>query len=70
MAIGMQEFQEQKIVSYTPFNSGGVLEALGFHPTSEAVVAQLAVIVLAIVTFIVLDRRGRHADVGQASTRA
>jgi high-affinity iron transporter len=70
MAIKMigdavQEFQEQQFVSYTELKSGGVLEALGLNPTVEAAVAQLAVIVLAIVTFVVLSRRGQQGDAAQ-----
>jgi high-affinity iron transporter len=70
MAIKMigdavQEFQEQQFVSYTEIKSGGMLEALGLNPTVEAVVAQLAVVVLAIVTFVVLSRRGQQVDVAQ-----
>jgi high-affinity iron transporter len=55
----MQEFQEQQIFSYTPLNSGGMLEALGLNPTVEAVTAQLVVIVLAGLTYVVLSRRGQ-----------
>ena len=58
----MQEFQEQQIVSYTPLNSGGVLEVLGLNPTVEAVAAQLAVIVLAVVTYVVLSRRSQQGE--------
>ena len=61
----MQEFQEQQIVSYTPLNSGGVLEALGLNPTIEAVTALLAVVVFAVVTYVVLSRRGQQAEAGQ-----
>jgi high-affinity iron transporter len=57
----MMEFQEQQIFSYTPIDSGGVLEALGLNPTVEAVSAQVFVMVLAAFTFVVLDRRGRNA---------
>jgi high-affinity iron transporter len=57
----MMEFQEQQIFSYTPIDSGGVLEALGLNPTVEAVSAQVFVMVLAVFTFVVLDRRGRNA---------
>jgi high-affinity iron transporter len=61
----IQEFQEQQLVSYTEIKSSGVLEALGLNPSLEAVGAQLMVIVLAILTFIVLDRRGKQAEAGQ-----
>ncbi len=58
---GIQEFQEQLIVSLNPIPGGNWLEKIGFNPTWEAVSAQIAVIVLAIGTFIVLDRRARNA---------
>jgi high-affinity iron transporter len=64
------EFQEQQVFSYTPIDSGGVLEALGLNPTVEAVSAQVFVMVLAVCTFVVLDRRGRGANAQQAGTRA
>ena len=63
----IQEFQEQQYVSYTPIDSGGLLEALGLNPTVEAAAIQVVVIVLAVLTFVVLDRRGHQADAGQAS---
>jgi len=58
---GLQEFQEQQLISYTEIKSGGWLTAIGFNPTWEAVAAQLAVIVVAVITVLVLDRRGRTA---------
>jgi high-affinity iron transporter len=57
----LQEFQEQQFVSYTEIKGGGWLEAIGFNPTWEAVAAQLAVVVLAVITVLVLDRRSRTA---------
>lgn len=66
----MMEFQEQQIFSYTPIDSGGVLETLGLNPTVEAVSAQVFVTVLAVFTFVALDRRGRQAEVEQAGRRA
>lgn len=62
----MQEFQEQLIFSYTPLETGGVLEALGLNPTVEAVAAQLAVIVFAVLTFVLLSRRSSQTDVQRA----
>jgi high-affinity iron transporter len=68
---GIQEFQEQLIVSYTPIKSGDWLLAVGLNPTLEAVAAQAVVILLAIATFIVLDRRARHsADALTGRTQA
>lgn len=71
MAIKMigdaiQEFQEQQYVSYTPLESGGALEALGLNPTVEAVAAQVAVMVLAAVTYVVISRRGQQDNVQRA----
>jgi high-affinity iron transporter len=62
----MQEFQEQLIFSYTPLETGGVLEALGLNPTVEAVAAQLAVIAFAVLTFVLLRRRNSRTDVQRA----
>jgi hypothetical protein len=44
--------------------------ALGLNPTVEAVAAQLAVIVIAVVTIAVLDRRARQATAKDAASRA
>lgn len=58
----IQEFQEQAYVTYSEIrNGGGVLTAIGFNPTWEAVAIQLLVIVLAIGTYLVLERRARMA---------
>jgi len=57
----LQEFQEQQIVPYTEFAGGPLLEMIGFNPTLEAALAQGAVILLAAVTFFVLERHGRRA---------
>ncbi len=55
----IQEFQEQLIVSYTTLTGAGWLSNIGFNPTLEAVAAQTLVIVLAVATFVTLDRRAR-----------
>jgi high-affinity iron transporter len=57
----VQEFQEQQLVGYTEIKGGAWLADIGFNPTIEAVGLQLVVIACAVVTFIVMDRRGRHA---------
>ncbi|MCC6780267.1 MAG: FTR1 family protein [Hyphomicrobiales bacterium] len=62
----IQEFQEQLIVPYTSLAGAGWLTSIGFNPTLEAVAIQLSVIVLAGVTFVVLDRRSRS---GAATTQ-
>jgi high-affinity iron transporter len=67
----IQEFQEQQYISYTDIGFGAAwFEALGLNPTVEAVVAQLLVIVFAILAFVVLDRRGRHAAGQQQAGRS
>lgn len=54
---GMQEFQEQQFVSFTPVKNSAWMETIGLNPTWEAVSAQLAVVVLAVVTYLILSRR-------------
>ena len=44
----------------------GWLDRLGLNPSLEAIALQLAVIVGALVTFVALDRRGRHAAAAEA----
>lgn len=53
----MQEFQEQQFVSFTPINNSAWMENIGLNPTWEAVSAQLAVVVLAVLTYLILSRR-------------
>ncbi len=63
----IQEFQEQQYISYTDIGKAGPwLDALGLNPTVEAVAVQVLVIVFAVVTFILLDRRGRQSNAQQA----
>jgi high-affinity iron transporter len=57
----IQEFQEQLMVPASPIKGSNWLEAIGFNPTWEAVSAQIVVIVLAVVTYVVLERRARAA---------
>jgi high-affinity iron transporter len=57
----IQEFQEQQLVSYTEVRHGDWLSAIGLNPTVEALAAQMVVVVLAIATFVILDRRARVA---------
>jgi high-affinity iron transporter len=54
---GMQEFQEQQLISYTPVKNNGWMEAIGLNPTWEAISAQLVVVVLAALTYLILSRR-------------
>jgi high-affinity iron transporter len=58
---GIQEFQEQQLVSTTPLGHAGWLERIGLNPTLEALAAQLVVVVLAIATYVILERRARSA---------
>jgi high-affinity iron transporter len=53
----IQEFQEQLIVPSNPVASVAWLLEYGLNPTREALAAQGAVILLAIVTFLVWHRR-------------
>jgi high-affinity iron transporter len=66
----VQELQEQQWLSYTELRGGGWLATIGFNPTVEALSVQLAVIALAIFTFIVMDRRGRESAANSARNRA
>jgi high-affinity iron transporter len=64
----IQEFQEQQIVSYTSIKGADWLSTAGLNPTLEAISAQIIVIVLAVVTFLVLDRRARRPEHAQTSS--
>jgi high-affinity iron transporter len=57
----IQEFQEQQYISFTELHGGTWLVDIGFNPSVEAVAVQLVVIALALVTFVLIDRRGRKA---------
>lgn len=56
---GMQEFQEQQYVSFTPVPSADWLLDIGFNPTWEAIIAQLVVVAVAIGTILVMSRQSR-----------
>lgn len=58
---GLQEFQEQALVPYDPAPGAGWLTNLGLNPTWEAVGAQAAVIVIALLglTLAASNRRQR-----------
>jgi high-affinity iron transporter len=56
------EFQEQLIVPSNPVSAGAWLLEIGLNPTREALIAQGAVIALAIVTFLVWHRNAARAD--------
>ena len=55
------EFQEQLIVPSNPVASLGWMLEYGLNPTREALLAQGAVIVLAIVTFLLWRRNASGA---------
>src|SRR5262245_5006153 len=57
----IQEFQEQQIVPYDPVPGGDWLATIGLNPTWEALAAQGAVIVLAVVTFLIWQRRSAQS---------
>ncbi len=56
---GMQEFQEQQFVSFTPVPGANWLLEVGFNPTWEAIIAQLIVVAIAIGTVMVVSRQSR-----------
>lgn len=56
---GLQEFQEQLMVPSTAAPAGRVLEMLGLNPTWEALGVQGIVIVLAVSTWLLAQRRAR-----------
>jgi high-affinity iron transporter len=56
---GMQEFQEQQYVSFTPMPGASWLMDIGFNPTWEAVIAQLVVVAIAIGTVLWVSRQNR-----------
>ena len=62
----IQELQEQQIVPYSELKRADWLGAVGFNPTLEAVSTQLVVVALAVLTFLILDRRGRKQAVDSA----
>ena len=67
----IQEFQEQLLIPYTMLTGAGWLSNIGLNPTLEAIGIQGAVVLLAVLTFLVIDRRARlSAGVGskQVST--
>ena len=62
------EFQEQLIVPMNPVGSMAWLLEIGFNPTREALMAQGAVILLALVTFVLWHRSAsRTGDAAKAS---
>jgi high-affinity iron transporter len=67
----IQELQEQQLVSYTNLRGAGWLDSIGFNPTVEAIAAQTVVIVimLAILIFVMLDRRSRVSSAESVRNR-
>lgn len=57
----LQEFQELALVPYHDLGAGW-LETLGLNPTAEALGAQVAVIVFALLTLLVLQRRAQESQ--------
>ncbi len=58
----IRELQEQQILPYSELRRADWLASIGFNPTLEAVSTQIVVIALAVLTFLIFDRRGRkHA---------
>ena len=63
---GIQEFQEQLMIPYTPVDSASWLSSLGLNASWEALGAQALIILLAIASFWILARR-RPAQAETAS---
>jgi high-affinity iron transporter len=63
----IMEFQEQLIVPSHPVSAGAWLLEIGLNPTREALIAQGAVIALAVVTFLVWRRNARADTPATAS---
>jgi high-affinity iron transporter len=61
------EFQEQLIVPMNPVGAMAWLLEIGFNPTREALLAQGAVIALAIVTFLLWHRNASTQEAAKAS---
>lgn len=59
-----QEFQEQALMPYHEFGANW-LSSLGLNPTIEALGAQVSIVLLAVLTFAVLNRRGRELAAAQ-----
>jgi high-affinity iron transporter len=55
----IQEFQEQAMIPVTDAPGAGVLGAIGFNPTLEALSIQLLVVLLALATYSVFQRNAR-----------
>ena len=67
IGAAIQEFQEQQLIPYDPIASlAPLLMSVGFNPTWEAVAIQGAVVVLAVVTFLIWRRSATAAE-GKAS---
>jgi high-affinity iron transporter len=67
IGLAMLELQEQQLVPYTDLGGASWLASIGFNPSVEAIATQLVVILLAGLTFILLDR---HSRIGGAQRRA
>ena len=53
------EFQEQQLISHTEFRGSKWLDTIGLNPTLEAASVQLAVVLFAAATFLILQYRAR-----------
>jgi high-affinity iron transporter len=68
IGAAIQEFQEQQIIPFDPIAGAAPwLMSVGFNPTWEAIAIQGAVVVLAIVTFVIWRRSATTAAEGKAS---
>lgn len=65
---GIQEFQEQLIVPSNPVGTMAWLLDVGFNPTREALVAQAAVMLFAVVTFMLWYRSSNRPSEAPKAT--
>ena len=67
IGLAMQELQEQQLIPYTDLGGASWLASIGFNPSVEAIATQLVVILLAGLTFVLLNR---HSRIGGTQRRA
>ena len=56
---GVKELQEADVVSVTPVSFIGSFDLLGIYPTVETLVPQVALIVLAVISYLYYSRKNR-----------
>lgn len=58
----IQEFQEQNLIPYTAVQDYPILGWLGLNPTIESLSTQLVIILIALASFVVIQRNMRLAQ--------